>query len=82
MPTNCVWIDGVAESVNEKYLCRHFSRHMQASHSVIDRDKSRALIYFDNMEVAQRALNEMRGRALAGKKIQVKVAMLFDSDGY
>ena len=71
MPTTCVWLDGIAESVNEKFLCRQFSRFGPVTHAVIDKVKGRAMVYFESMEFAQHAVNEMRGRALAGKKIQV-----------
>ena len=71
MPTNCVWLDCVGEAVTTKFLCRQFSRYGPVSHSVIDKVKSRGLIYFDNMDFAQYAVNEMRGRTLGSKKIQV-----------
>ena len=73
MPTNCVWLDNIAESVTEKFLCRQFGRYGGVSHSVIDKVKGRALVYFENVDIAQYAVHEMRGRALAGKKIQVSV---------
>jgi RNA recognition motif-containing protein len=71
MPTNCVWLDGISESVSEKFLARQFNRFGHVSQSVIDRDTCRGLVYFDSVEVAQRAVSEMRGRAIGGKKIQV-----------
>merc|ERR1712142_35985 len=49
MPTNCVWIDLVSENATEKVLCRQFGRFGPVSHSVIDRIKGRALVYFENM---------------------------------
>ena len=73
MPTTCVWTDGIATTVTKKFLCRQFGRFGHVSHCVIDSERGRALIYYDNMELAQQAVNEMRGRALAGKKIQVSV---------
>ena len=71
MPTNCVWTDGIAPTVTKKFLCRQFGRFGHVSHGVIDAERGRGLVYYDNMELAQQAVNEMRGRALAGKKIQV-----------
>lgn len=73
MPTNCVWLDNVAESLTEKCLCRQFSRYGPVSHSVIDKIKGRGLIYFDNMDFAQHAVNEMRARFLNGNKIHVSI---------
>ncbi|KAI0215300.1 hypothetical protein LSAT2_032681 [Lamellibrachia satsuma] len=74
MPTTCVWTDGVATTVTKKFLCRQFGRFGHVSHCVIDSERGRALIYYDSMELAQQAVNEMRGRALAGKKIQIDFA--------
>lgn len=71
MPTNCVWLDGISEAVAEKFLARQFSRYGHVTQSVVDRDTCRGLVYFDNVEVAQRAVSEMRGRAISGKRIQV-----------
>ena len=71
MPTNCVWLDNVAESVAERYLVRQFGRYGGCSHSVIDRAMGRALIYFENIEFAQYAVTEMKGRSLGSKKLQV-----------
>ncbi len=71
MPTNCVWIDCVADTVKESYLCRQFSRYGPVSHCLVDRVKGRALVYFDDMENAVYSVSEMRGRIINGKKIQV-----------
>ena len=71
MPTNCVWLDVVSETVSDKFLSMTFSRYGQVTYNVIDRESSKALVYYENLEVAQVAVNEMRGRAIGGKKIQV-----------
>ena len=71
MPTNCVWLDCIVDSVKENFLCRQFGRYGPVSHAVIDRSLGRALVYFDNMDNATYAVNEMRGRIINGKKIQV-----------
>ena len=76
MPTNCVWIDCVADTVKENFLCRQFGRYGPVSHSVVDRTKGRALIYFDDMENAVYSVGEMRGRVINGKKIQVRKVTL------
>lgn len=71
MPTNCVWLDGIAENVDERMLARAFHRHGPIAYVVIDRDKGRALLYFDSPDLAQRTVNDMRGRVIGGRKIQV-----------
>ena len=79
MPMNCVWLDNVVTTVSEKYLVRTFGRYGPVSHSVIDTVKGRALIYFENMDFAQIAVNEMRGRVIGGKKIQVRIRIKYIS---
>jgi RNA recognition motif-containing protein len=73
MPTNCVWLDMMSETVSDKFLCMTFSRYGPVTYEVIDREQSKALVYYESLEVAQIAVNEMRGRALGGKKIQVRL---------
>lgn len=77
MPTNCVWLDNLSESVTEKFLCQQFGRYGEVSHAVIDRCKGRALIYFTSMDTAQYAVNEMRNRILKKKRVQVIVFETF-----
>jgi len=76
MPTNCIWLDNLAETVSENFLCRQFSRYGNVSHGIIDKQSSKGLVYFTNMDAAQFALNEMRNRILNGKKIIVSVFSL------
>lgn len=71
MPTNCIWIDNLADTVSENFLCKQFSRYGNVSSGVIDRVAGKALIFFTNMDDAQFALNEMRNRILNKKKIVV-----------
>ena len=71
MPTNCVWLDGIASSVTEKYLGKLFGRYGPVNYAIIDRSRGLALVYFDSVDYAQHAVNEMRGRLVAGKKLQV-----------
>lgn len=74
MPTNCVWLDGIADSVSEKFLARHFSRFGPVGYTAIDREKGHSLIFYDSVEYAQIAVSEMRGRILGGKRLQVDFA--------
>lgn len=71
MPTNCVWVDNLADTVQEKFLFRQFNRYGPVSNMVIDRERGKALIFFSSLESAQFALSEMRNRILNGQKIQV-----------
>ncbi|MPC13982.1 Protein split ends [Portunus trituberculatus] len=74
MPTRCVWIDGVPENLTEKQLYEQFSRFGHVIHTVIDREKGHALIFYDTEKYASSAVMEMRGRVLNGRKIQIDFA--------
>ena len=71
MPTNCVWLHGVADTVAEKFLARHMSRFGHVSYAAIDRERCNGLVFYDQVSCAQAAVQELRGRALAGRKLQV-----------
>jgi len=49
LATTCVWIDGVAESVSEKYLASHFNQFGSVTHCVIDRTREHALVFFQQV---------------------------------
>lgn len=74
MPTNCVWVDGVTESVNEKYLMLQFDPFGSITQVIIDRDKGQALIFYEQVANAQTAVIKMRGVSLRGRKMQVDFA--------
>lgn len=74
MPTNCVWIDGIAESVSESYLTTQFGRFGPVSQVTIDKDRRLALVFFEQIQYAQLAVKEMRGIVLRGRKLQVDFA--------
>ncbi|KFM61670.1 hypothetical protein X975_17021, partial [Stegodyphus mimosarum] len=74
MPTNCVWLDGIVDTVSDKFLARHFSRFGIVVYTAVDREKGHALIFYESVEFAQIAVSEMRGRILQGKKLQVDFA--------
>lgn len=74
MPTTCVWLDGIAETVNEHYLTSHFSRFGNVQKVAIDRDRKMALVSFDQVQAAQSAVKETRGTAIRGRKLQVDYA--------
>ena len=76
MPTNCVWVDDVAESCPEQMFFRQFQRFGNVTHGVIDREEGKALIYYENLEEAQRAVNDMRARVIYNKKIMVSKLVL------
>ncbi|KAF5270738.1 hypothetical protein FQA39_LY01476 [Lamprigera yunnana] len=74
MPTNCVWVDGVVDSVNEKYLTLQFDSFGPITQVMIDRDKGQALIFYDQVVNAQAAVAKMRGVNMRGRKMQVDFA--------
>ncbi|PSN39346.1 hypothetical protein C0J52_21870 [Blattella germanica] len=58
MATNCVWVDGIADNVSEKYLNLHFSQFGNITH----------------IPYAQDAVREMRGVLLRNHKLQIDFA--------
>uniref|UniRef100_H3A1Y7 Msx2-interacting protein n=1 Tax=Latimeria chalumnae TaxID=7897 RepID=H3A1Y7_LATCH len=74
MPTNCVWLDGLSTNVTEQYLTRHFCRYGPVVKVVFDRLKGMALILYNEIEYAQAAVKETKGRKIGGNKIKVDFA--------
>ena len=52
MPTRCVWIDGVPENLTEKQLYEQFSRFGVVIHTVVDREKGHALIFYETVSTS------------------------------
>ncbi|XP_075045850.1 msx2-interacting protein isoform X2 [Mixophyes fleayi] len=74
MPTNCVWIDGLSSSVTEQYLTRHFTRYGPVLKVVYDRLKGMALVLYNEIEFAQAAVKETKGRKIGGNLVKVDFA--------
>ncbi|XP_069682779.1 protein split ends-like isoform X5 [Periplaneta americana] len=74
MATNCVWVDGIADTVSDKYLNLQFSQFGNVTHVTVDRERGHALIYFEQIPCAQDAVREMRGVLLRNRKLQVDFA--------
>ncbi|KAM3622492.1 uncharacterized protein V6R79_025766 [Siganus canaliculatus] len=74
MPTTCVWLDGLAASITEQYLNRHFCRYGHVVKVVFDRLKGMALILYNNTDFAQAAVRETKGWKIGGNKIKVDFA--------
>ena len=51
MPTNCVWIDGVADAITDKYLARQFSKFGSVVTCDINRARGHALVTFESVSV-------------------------------
>lgn len=74
MPTDCVWVDGIIDSVNEKYLTLQFDSFGPITQVIIDRDKGQGLIFYEQVLNAQAAVAKMRGVNMRGRKMQVDFA--------
>ncbi|NXX44751.1 MINT protein, partial [Tricholaema leucomelas] len=74
MPTNCVWLDGLSTNVTDQYLTRHFCRYGPVVKVVFDRLKGMALVLYNEIEYAQAAVKETKGRKIGGNKIKVDFA--------
>ncbi|XP_053378964.1 msx2-interacting protein-like isoform X2 [Mercenaria mercenaria] len=74
MATPVVWLGNLADTVHEGFLCKQFARFGALSHTVVDRENHKGLVFFMNVESAQYALPEMRNRIWNGKKIHIDYA--------
>ncbi|KAF4517733.1 hypothetical protein B566_EDAN002938 [Ephemera danica] len=74
MPTNCVWVDGVAESVSEKYLSSQFNQFGIVAQVSVDRARGHALVFFEQLSCAQAAVKELRGVTLQRRRLQLDFA--------
>ncbi|XP_041427710.1 msx2-interacting protein isoform X2 [Xenopus laevis] len=74
MPTNCVWIDGLSSNITEQYLTRHFCRYGPVVKVVFDRFKGMALVLYNEIEYAQAAVKETKGRKIGGNDVKVDFA--------
>uniref|UniRef100_A0A5F8G4M9 Spen family transcriptional repressor n=1 Tax=Monodelphis domestica TaxID=13616 RepID=A0A5F8G4M9_MONDO len=74
MPTNCVWLDGLSTNITDQYLTRHFCRYGPVVKVVYDRLKGMALVLYNEIEYAQAAVKETKGRKIGGNKIKVDFA--------
>ncbi|XP_052759600.1 msx2-interacting protein-like isoform X2 [Mya arenaria] len=74
MATPVVWLGNLADTVHEGFLYRQFQRFGALSHTVVDKENHRGLVFFIAPESAQYALPEMRNRIWNGKKIHIDYA--------
>ncbi|XP_029434338.1 msx2-interacting protein isoform X2 [Rhinatrema bivittatum] len=74
MPTNCVWLDGLSANITDQYLTRHFCRYGPVVKVAFDRLKGMALVLYNEIEYAQAAVKETKGRKIGGNKIKVDFA--------
>ncbi|KAL4221812.1 hypothetical protein ACF0H5_020066 [Mactra antiquata] len=74
MATPVVWLGNLADTVHEGFLCKQFAHFGALSHTVVDRETHKGLVFFMNVESAQYALPEMRNRIWNGKKIHIDYA--------
>ncbi|XP_073512212.1 msx2-interacting protein-like isoform X2 [Phyllobates terribilis] len=74
IPTKCVWIAALSSSVTARYLTRHFSRYGPVLKVVYDRFKGMALILYNEIEFAQAAVKETKGRKIGGNVVKVDFA--------
>ena len=71
MPTFCVWLADIDDMMTEKYLAEQFGRYGVVTATFIDRRSSHALVFFDGVEHAQRAVNEVKNRPFKDRRLQV-----------
>jgi len=49
MPSRCVWLDGVAESVTESHLHEQFSIYGTVNNLSIDKKRGQALVFYETV---------------------------------
>ncbi|RWS16930.1 uncharacterized protein B4U79_08471, partial [Dinothrombium tinctorium] len=74
MPTNCVWLHGIAETHSEKSLLWNCSRFGPVVNLTTDRERGNCLVFYETVESAQIAVTDLKGRLLNGRKLQVDFA--------
>lgn len=72
--SNCVWINGIPDKINQNDLKNRFSLFGPLKNISINEDRKLALILFYQMLDAQRAIKEIRGSMLFGQKVEVDFA--------
>ena len=78
MPTCCAWIEGIADTVSEKYLgTQLFASYGTVMAVYIDRKTSRGLVLYETVDQAVTAVNDMKGRCIVDRKIQVYFKIYF-----
>jgi len=70
MPTFCVWLADIDDIISEKYLAEQFGRYGIVTATYVDRRSNRALVYFDAVECAQRAVSDVKSRQHKERRIQ------------
>ena len=80
MPTCCAWIEGIADTVSEKYLgTQLFANYGSVMAVYIDRKTTRGLVLYETVDQAVSAVNDMKGRCIVDRKIQVFLKINFFS---
>lgn len=51
MPSRCVWLDGVAETVSEAFVYEQFSLYGSVFCFIIDRKRGQALVFYDQVSL-------------------------------
>ena len=70
MPSGTVWLDCLPEDTTLDFVGNMFSRYGMVHFIFIDKPKGQALIFYEDLEPARRACNDVRGRPVNGSRIQ------------
>lgn len=71
MPTSTVWVGGLAPSVTEDMLDRHFARYGRIKDLGLDRKRGYCMVSFDHIAGSTSAHNDLKERNLFGKRVRV-----------
>ena len=51
VPSSCVWVEGVADAISDRYLSKQFTLYGTVARDVVDRDRGHALIFFEQVKL-------------------------------
>lgn len=73
-PTQCLWLSNLPSGTTDGFLANHFKRYGTVAYIFLHPQQLRALVYFETVESAQKALSEQKNRIIAGRKLQADFA--------
>uniref|UniRef100_A0A1I8H659 RRM domain-containing protein n=1 Tax=Macrostomum lignano TaxID=282301 RepID=A0A1I8H659_9PLAT len=73
-PTNCVWLANLASTVTESLLSKTFACHGRLRDVCVNSHRHCALVFFNELDDARRAVDAMKCASLLGQRLLVDFA--------
>lgn len=71
LPSLMVWLDDLPSHVTDEYLRRKMNFYGTITDVLIDKAMRQALVTYENIEAAQAAVTDMKGRTINSRKVQI-----------